>query len=328
MPFVLRFLLRSAVLMLLVAVLPLAAQTVHKQRLPLSDLTHLYRPNKATSELAFYLLPSRPPAPRGVLLLLPGFGGKAEHVFQETALGQEAAQAGFVTVVPTLNNRLYLDSAGTHFLDEVLRRVSQQYPTVGRNLFLGGFSAGGHVALAYAETLIRDTARLPLRVQAVFGVDPPVDLANFWQVGQRRLTLPNCSPLLVQEGRSTMATLTQAFGGSPDQRPAAYRQYSAFSSSDPTGGNLALLRATPVRVYCEPDLPFWRQRYCPSLQLEDLNAAMLQQLIACLRRQGNSRADYLETNGKGRIGKRPFPHSWSIVDAPECIRWLQAYVQQ
>jgi hypothetical protein len=328
MPLILRFLYHSGVLVLLVAVLPLAAQTVQKQRLPLHDLTHLYRPNKPTSELAFYLLPVRPAAPRGVLLLLPAFGGKAERVFQETALGQEAAQAGFITVVPTLNNRLYLDSAGTHFLNEVLRRVAQQYPTAGRNLFIGGFSAGGHIALAYAETLVRDTTRLPLRVKAVFGVDPPVDLVNFWQVGQRHVTTQDCSPLMVQEGRSIVATLTQAFGGSPKQVPAAYRQYSAFSGSDPLGGNLELLKSTPVRVYCEPDLTFWRQQYCPSLQLEDLNAAMLKPLIECLRRQGNSRAEYVETSGKGRIGKRPFPHSWSIVDAPECIRWLRAHVEE
>jgi hypothetical protein len=328
MSFILRLLHRSGVFLLLVAGRPLAAQTGHKQRLPLPDRTQLYRSNKSTSKLAFYVLPAQSPAPRGVLLLLPGFGGKAQHVFQETALGHEAARAGFVTIVPTLNNRLYLDSAGTHLLDEVLRRVTQQYPTVGRTLFLGGFSAGGHLALTYAETLVRDTTRLPLRVKAVFSVDSPVDLASFWQGGQRH-SAQQCHPLLVQEGRATVTTLTRAFGGSPDQKPAVYRQYSAFSSRELLGGNLTLLKATPVlRVYCEPDLAFWRQQYCPSWQLEDLNAAMLQQLIACLRRQGNSRADYVETKGRGHLGKRPFPHSWSIVEAPDCIRWLQATVQQ
>jgi hypothetical protein len=327
MPIILRLLRRSTLLLLLVAVLPLAAQTVQKQRLPLRDQTHLYRSNKPTSELAFYLLPARSPVLRGILLLLPGLGGKAQHVFQETALRQQASQAGFVTIVPTLNTRLYLDSAGTHFLDEVLRRVTQQYSTVGGNLFIGGFSAGGHVALTYAEALVRDTTRLPLRVKAVFSVDSPVDLAAFWQVGQRQVA-QNCHPVLVQGGRSTMATLTQAFGGSPEQRPAAYRQHSAFSSGDPTGGNLALLKATPVRVYCEPDLHFWRRQYCPTWQLEDLNAPMLKTMIKTLRRQGNAQADYLETTGKGRLGKRPFPHSWSIVDATACIQWLQAYVQR
>ncbi len=191
-------------------------------------------------------------------------------------MGREAARTGFVTVVPTLNNRLSMNSAGTQFLNEVLRRVTQQYPAVGQNLFIGGFSVGGHVALAYAESLVRDTARLPLRVKVVLGVAPPVDPAGFWRVGQRRTTLQDCSPLLVQEGRSIVATLTQAFGGSPEQVPAACSWYSAYSNSDSTGGNLALLNSTPGRVYCEPDLSFWHQQYYPTLRLEDLNAAVLQ----------------------------------------------------
>lgn len=307
---------------LLVTALPLAAQTVQKQRLPLRDETHLYQASKPTTPLALFVLAPQRPTPRGVLLLLPGLGEKAEDVFQQTSLAQEAARAGLLTVVPTLNNRLYLDSASAHYLDDVLRHLLAQYPNMERLLFLGGFSAGGHLALSYAERLVGDTTRLPLRVKAVFGVDPPVDLAAFWQVGQRRIA-QQCSPLLVREGRSLVATLTQAFGGSPEQVPAAYHQYSAFSSSSPSGGNLALLKAIPVRVYCEPDLAFWRQHYCPTLQLADLNAAHLQLLVACLRRQGNQRAQYLETRGKGRLGRRPFPHSWSIVDAPECIHWLQ-----
>ncbi|MBC6611556.1 hypothetical protein H8B15_11510 [Hymenobacter sp. BT507] len=156
MPSVLR-LLQNALLLQIGIVLPMAAQTVQKQRLPLHDPTHLYRTSNSTSELAFYCLPAQTPTPRGVLLLLPGLGGKAKRVFRETALGWEASRAGILTIVPTLNNRLYLDSAGTHFLDEVLQRVLQQYPTVGRNIFIGGFSAGGHLALRYAETLVGTT---------------------------------------------------------------------------------------------------------------------------------------------------------------------------
>ncbi|WP_216859202.1 hypothetical protein, partial [Hymenobacter citatus] len=167
----------------------------------------------------------------------------------------------------------------------------------------------------------------PLRVKAVFSVDSPVDLANFWQIGQRRMA-QKCSPVFKQEGRSMVTTLTQAFGGSPTQVPAVYRQFSSFSSNAPTGGNIALLKHTPVRVYCEPDLNFWRQQYCPTIEWEDLNAAMLKTMILNLRHQGNNRAEYIETKGKGYVGKRPFPHSWTIVDAPNCIRWLQACIQK
>ncbi|WP_460502275.1 hypothetical protein, partial [Hymenobacter agri] len=264
---------------------------------------------------------------RGVLLLLPGLGCPAEGVFKETTLAQEAARAGFVAVVPTLNNRLYLDSAGTRLLEQVLGRVARQYPGIGRNLCLGGFSAGGQLALAYAEALERDSARQAWRIKAVLGVDPPADLANLWHRGQRDIDR-NCSALLVRGGQATLKTLADAFGGSPEQLPAVYERYSAFISTNPTGGNLARLAATPVRVYCEPDMAYWRWHLCATMQLEDLNAVTLRQLVACLLRQGNARAEYIETSGKGRLNGRQFPHAWSIVDAPECVRWLQACVNQ
>ncbi|WP_305031948.1 alpha/beta hydrolase [Hymenobacter convexus] len=286
-----------------------------------TDPADLYRNGKHAKELAYYsLAPTGPP--RGVLLLLPGFGGPAERVLKETDLAQDAARAGFVAVVPTLNNRLHLDSAGMRLLGQVLGRVARQYPAAGRNLCIGGFSAGGQLALAYAETLLLDTTRQTWRVKAVFGVDPPADLANLWHMGQRRID-QNCSSLLVREGHSLLETLGRAFGGSPEQFPTVYQQYSAFINTSPTGGNLARLAATPVRMYCEPDMAFWRWHFCASMQLEDLNAVMLRQLVACLQRQGNTRAEYIETTGKGRTNGRPFPHSWSIVDAPECVQWLQ-----
>ncbi|MBF9141981.1 alpha/beta fold hydrolase family protein [Hymenobacter properus] len=315
----------SGVLVWLFTLLSLAsaamAQPVQRQRVQSNDPVDIYRNGKHAGELAYYLMAPAGP-PRGVLLLLPGLACPAEGVFKETALAQEAARSGFVVAVPTLNNRLYLDSAGTRLLGQVLNRVAQQYPTAGRNLCLGGFSAGGQLALAYAEQLVRDSVRQTWRVKAVFGVDPPADLANLWQRGQRDIDR-NCSALLVRGGQSTLKTLGDAFGGSPEQVPAVYQQYSAFINTSPTGGNLSQLAATPVRVYCEPDMAYWRWHLCATMQLEDLNAVTLRQLVDCLQRQGNTRAEYIETTGKGKLKGRQFPHSWSIVDAPECVQWLQ-----
>lgn len=308
-------------LSLLVLVKQAEAQLVQRQRVQPTDPADLYRNGKHDKELAYYSLAPVGP-PRGVLLLMPGLGGPAERVFKETTLAQEAARANFVVAVPTLNNRLYLDSAGTRLLGQVLGQVAQRYPAAGRNLCLGGFSAGGQLALAYAEGLLRDTTRQDWRVKAVFGVDPPADLANLWHRGQRDIDR-NCSSLLVRGGQATLKTLGDAFGGSPEQFPGVYQQYSAFINTSPTGGKLAWLASTPVRVYCEPDMAFWRWHFCATMQLEDLNAPTLRQLVACLQRQGNTRAEYLETTGKGKMNGRPFPHAWSIVDAPECVQWLQ-----
>jgi hypothetical protein len=76
-------------------------------------------------------------------------------------------------------------------------------------------------------------------------------------------------------------------------------------------------------MYCEPDLAYWQQKYCATLQPTDFNAYNAAGFIAQLQRQGNKQAQYIQTTGKGFLGKQRMPHSWSIVDAADCAAWLQ-----
>lgn len=59
-------------------------------------------------------------------------------------------------------------------LCQVLGAVASYYRW--QRKVLGGFSAGGQLAITYAETLVRDSTRQPWRVRAVLEVDPPLDL--------------------------------------------------------------------------------------------------------------------------------------------------------
>jgi len=294
-----------------------AAQTVHKHVFsrPTPSLDGL--PAKRT---VYQLDPVAAPA-RGLLVLLPGRGEPANNVFRATSLARQAAQQGFAVLVPVLNDRKYLDTASTHFLDDAISRLVQQYPLLGRRLVLGGFSAGGQLAFAYAEKLVRDSTQHPWRVRAVLGVDPPLDLADHWERAEYHLATQDC-PASRASDQNTLRELTQALGGSPTQFPAAYLSQTAFSRSDPAGGNARWLRRVPVRLYCEPDLAFWQQD-CPALQLADLNADGAAALITFLQKQGNTRAQYIKTTGKGFVGKRRMPHSWSIVDTTDCAEWMR-----
>lgn len=299
------------------------AQELHKHILTTRDSASLSINDGSSQELAFYqLAPSRDVPVRGLLVLLPGFGGQAKDVFRETKLPQEVARIGLITIVPTLNNRLYLDRASKQLIDAAIGQVRTLNPAVGRLLVIGGFSAGGHLALSYAETLLADSTQDQVVLKAAFGVDPPLDMRQFWQLGQRRIA-QNCSKLLRREGQRILASLTTMFGGSPDQFPVQYLAGSAFSGIDSLGGNAQWLRSTPVRVYAEPDLTYWREHYCPTFTADDLTAKTSSRLIERLRRLGNVQAQYIETNGKGFAGNRRFPHSWSILDASECVGWLQ-----
>jgi hypothetical protein len=147
-------------------------------------------------------------------------------------------------------------------------------------------------------------------------------MRQFWQLGQRRIA-QNCSKLLRKEGQRIVSSLTKAFGGSPDTFPQLYLNGSAFSDIDSLGGNAQWLKSTPVRVYAEPDLAYWREHYCPVFTVDDLNARTAERMIERLRKLGNPQAQYIETNGRGFVGGHRFPHAWSILDASECVAWLQ-----
>lgn len=293
------------------------AQAPHRHVLPPTGLLA----GQAVSRVFYQLEPAAPVA-RGLLVLLPGRGEPARHVFQATSLPQEAARRGLVVVVPDLHDRIYLDAASRLLLDAVVATVARQRPALARQLLLGGFSAGGQLAVAYAERLVQDSAHHSLRVRAVLGVDPPLDLAEHWQRAQYHLDRQNCPAARAGDER-TLQELTRDLGGSPAQVPARYLSQSAFLRTDSAGGQARWLRALPVRVYCEPDLTFWQQHYCSTLRTSDLNADMDAAFIARLHRLGNTRAVYKQTSGKGFAGRQRMPHSWSIVDAPECAEWLR-----
>jgi hypothetical protein len=322
-----RFLIRVGSLLLLLGWLSglceAAAQPVHRRVLPVTALPLVSGQPLAARHRTFYQLAPGHRPPQGLLVLLPGRGEPARDVFRATRLAAEAAARGFLVLALGLNDRIYLDSTSLQVLDAAIEQAVRANPTLASRVVLGGFSAGGQLAVAYAETVRRDSTQRPWQIQAVLGVDPPLDLVAHWQRAQPPLAGADC-PAWQAGNRRIVRELTAAFGGSPAQVPAVYRARSAFVQGDSLGGNARYLRRLPVRLYCEPDLAFWQQHYCASLQLSDLNAPSVAAFVACLQRQGNAQATYIQTTGKGFQGKHRMPHSWSIVEATDCAAWLAA----
>ncbi|RZK27424.1 MAG: hypothetical protein EOO63_13415, partial [Hymenobacter sp.] len=197
-----------------------------------------------------------------------------------------------MVLVPALNDRRYLDTASTRYLDDAIGALVQQQPSLAHNLIIGGFSAGGQLAFAYAEKLVRDSVQRPWRVRAVLGIDPPLDLTEHWQRAAYHLAKQDC-PAFRSADQNTLRELTRDMGGSPTQFPTAYLARTAFSRSDPAGGNAKWLSHLPVRLYCEPDVAFWQQT-CAALELADLNADGAAALVALLQSQGNPNAQYIK----------------------------------
>jgi hypothetical protein len=290
--------------------------------------------NDHSKELAYYALSDSVITPQALLVLLPGLGESPHQVFTQTTLAQQAAQSGIITIVPSINNRIYLDAPSRAFLDKSINKALQRYKIAPNKVVIGGFSAGGHLALAYTAHLHQDSSKARFLPQAVFGIDPAVDLTNLWERAERMAkNNPNKAngkegnrilKALHKEGNRILMALQKAFGGSPGQYPQKYLAYSPFTKSNSQGGNAHYLVKVPLRLYCEPDMDFWKQL---SLEYKDLNADSGEAMIDFLQKAGNAQAQFIKTRGKGFRGGMRFPHAWTIVDAAECIGWLKSHLE-
>lgn len=248
----------------------------------------------------------------GILLLLPGKGDNPKGVFKKTALPEKLLGKGYMTIVPNLKYALFADEMIRKQLDEILKAETESRSSAG--LAIGGFSAGGAVALSYAELLASQEGAANLK--SVFAIDPPLDLQRLYATSRKTRRF-NC-PSVASEGQQAIDYLDKALGGSPDDQYNNYVANSPYMASEADGGNARSLKAIPVRLYTEPDIDFVRERHCAEMESQDLNAGDLERLYKHLKKAGNDRCELVVTKGRGY-------HTWNIADAEELAAWVTKF---
>ncbi|HSC54750.1 MAG TPA: hypothetical protein VLC98_14055 [Phnomibacter sp.] len=252
---------------------------------------------------------------KGMLILLPGWGENAPSVFGKTKLPGILLEKGFVTIVPQLHQTLFADELAIAILNSIIEAQSGRHGSDHLPVIIGGLSAGGAIAIGYAEHVKRENNLKNL--VAVFAIDPPLDLVRMYRSAENKIAYSCKNKLIRKEGANTKNYLTKALDGSPEENPASYRKYAAFSANEPDGGNAKYLQHIPIRLYAEPDLDFVRNTYCQQLQMEDINAFDLEKLNKFLAGMHNNKAEYIATKGRGF-------HSWNIPEAKDCADWILA----
>ncbi len=248
---------------------------------------------------------------KGILILLPAFGEKPKSIFTKTALPKQAATYGYVTLIPDVPMQMFATEECINELNALVEAKTKQYNLSYGDIVIGGLSDGGAIALCYTEYL--NSKPEPIKLKAVFAIDPPADMARIYTSGEQEIGY-DC-PLISREGRNGINNLNNLLGGSPAASPDAYYRLSAFSASAANGGNARFLKDIPVRLYAEPDLAYVQKTYCSSLQFINLNAYDLEKLIVFLKGTGNQRSAYIKTMGRGF-------HSWNIVEPEDFAVWI------
>ncbi len=253
----------------------------------------------------------------GYIFLLPGFGETADRVLQQTDLPKKLARKGILTIIPTFQDgvlSLGVDSLSQQTFNRILQDVITKYKLSDKKFFVGGYSIGGSCAIKYAENST-------VKPKAVFAIDSPLDFERFYNSAKRDIRLSKNNEAS-EESIYMVERLEKETGGSPTTNLPEYYKLSPYSFSDTTQTAVKKIVNLTLRIYTEPDIDWWLKER--GEDFTSMNATECSALINELNRLGNKKAELITTQNKGyrKPDNTRHPHSWSIVDDEELIKWL------
>jgi hypothetical protein len=291
-----------------------------KNTIAIVDSKDIYVSDGDSKELFYYAL-SPKNSIEGVLILFPPTWQSTENVIiHNMELIKKAEAKNLLLIVPSINYNLCLGATTMTFLNTAFEDMLQKYNPPKEKIVLGGFSLGGMNAIRYTEMAYENDSATAIKPAAVYGVDPPLDLARLYASFKNTIE-KNFSQPAINEANVYIEKLNHQFGGPPNEFPDKYVQHSMYSKSKKDGGNAKFLSTVPVRIYSDPDIDWYlKNRH---MDMYNMNALDQTAMICLLNLMGNNDAEYINALGKGyRLNGTRQPHSWSLVEPGECISWI------
>ncbi|PTX62673.1 hypothetical protein C8N46_10269 [Kordia periserrulae] len=253
-----------------------------------------------------------------VLVLFGGFPEVAKDIQREFNILKTAKQHRIAVLYVNYNQKLWFEQGELESLSLQIQEIFTAHTLPNNKVFFGGFSSGGNVALLLGNYLSQQTT-FAIQPKGIFIVDSPIDLAALYRSAEKNVQR-NFSDASVQEGRFLLDMLGNRFGN-PAEAIDEYEKYAVFTAETNYTDNLANLHQTKLRLYTEPDTLWWRQYRMADV--EQMNAFYIKRLAEQLIAKNFKYVTYIPTENKGyRANGERHPHSWSIVDKEELIRWM------
>lgn len=258
----------------------------------------------------------------GYMFLVPGMFQKGQDVLVQTTLPQYAAQQGILTIIPTFKmgiSSFGFDTATQASLLEILEDVRKKHKLIDTRFFIGGFSIGGTCAIKYAELAL--SKNYPVKPSKIFAIDSPLDFERDYKHMKREVRLPGSSEDGLAESNYILKRTTNEFGGTPLDDPENYYNLSPYSFNDTTQRAIKPLINLPIRLYTEPDIAWWLKE---GVDYSLMNAFDFAAITNELKRLGNTQVELIITQDKGfrQPGNIRNPHSWSIAEPTDLVKWL------
>lgn len=252
----------------------------------------------------------------------------AGKVVEEPSIEFYALHNNLGVLFITTGNRLefFFSEDSIKKVDRYIGEVVETYNVPKKNLFFAGMSLSGTRTLKYAQFCVEEKSEYGILPAAVAVCDAPLDFARFWKETDKAKRL-NFNPLTANEGEWVTGYLESNLGGTPKENLSAFQDYSVYCYTLDDGGNVQLLKDIPVRAYSEPDVLWWMETRRKDYYA--MNAVDLAAMVNELNILGNENAELIITHDKGyqSDGTR-HPHSWSIVDNEELVKWFLTFIDK
>lgn len=253
-----------------------------------------------------------------VLVLFGGFPEEPEDIKREFKILEFAKKNSVAVVYMNYNQKLWLEKYEKQKLAEQLQNIFLENKLPTNDIYIGGFSSGGNVSLLISSFLI-ENKNFRLKPKGVFIVDSPIDLVALYKSSEKNLTR-DFSEVSVQESTWIIEILGKKLGN-PSDDIIKYQDYSIYTSETSNIHNLKSLKNTKIRLYTEPDTLWWKENR--RADYDQMNAYYIKRLSENLKELGFDQVEYIPTENKGyRENGDRHPHSWSIVDKKELIKWI------
>ena len=251
-----------------------------------------------------------------LLILFPGFGGNNESIKNESNLIESVTKENISVLIIKINRNLFLNQSEKEKMAELVRKIINENNINGDEIYLGGFSAGGNLALQLGKylTFYKNGKLSP---KGIFVIDSPVDLMNLYKNCDQ--TIKENNSILVNESTFLLNYLERKIG-KPKEYLEKYKVFSPYLDSLKYIENVKF-KKTELVFYTEPALEFNREIY--NRNFEETNGFQLMNLHKELKKNG-FKTSYIESKNKGyrKNGKRN-PHSWSIINEREILNWIK-----
>jgi hypothetical protein len=256
--------------------------------------------------------------PSAVLVLFGGFPEVAEDIKREFKILKKAREHEIAIVFSNYNQKLWFEENELDELANKLQKIFIDNKLPTDNIYFGGFSSGGNVALLAGDYLTENRT-FDLTPSGIFIVDSPIELAGLYFSSEKNLKR-NFSEVSVQESNWLIQTLSDRFGD-PNKDLSNYEKYAVYSSKTGNIDNLRNLKNTKIRMYTEPDTLWWKENRMADY--DQLNAYHIAKLSERLTLEGFTKVEFISTKNRGyRANGERHPHSWSIVSTDSLINWI------